>query len=151
MVREGHIVTEFSSVSLVDCAERAWERLDRVDSTLVIDEETGTIQGDEARVQFLFENVFQGMLLLGDDDVNIRVGTLENGFFVEDDGPGILRDERKVMLGEGYNPSKRGTALIVNIVQLIATVHNWEVALTERTDGGLRVEFTTLQNSNPVE
>ncbi|MFC6768369.1 sensor histidine kinase [Natrinema soli] len=78
----------------------------------------------------------------GREDVHIRVGPCDGGFFVADDGPGIPEDERAEVLEQGYSTSEDGSGLGLAIVRAIADAHGWQVAITESEAGGARFEFT---------
>ncbi|MFB6075189.1 MAG: sensor histidine kinase, partial [Haloarculaceae archaeon] len=78
----------------------------------------------------------------GPDDVTVRVGSLADGFFVEDDGPGVPVAERDVVFEAGHSTREDGTGFGLAIVAEIADAHGWDVELTEGADGGARFEFT---------
>ncbi|MBC9986161.1 HAMP domain-containing histidine kinase [Haloferax sp. AS1] len=77
----------------------------------------------------------------GTPGVNVRVGPLEDGFFVEDDGPGIPPEEQDRIFESGYSTDSRGTGLGLAIVAGVADAHGWEVAATTGKNGGARFEF----------
>ena len=77
----------------------------------------------------------------GGESVTVTVGTLPNGFYVEDDGPGIPEEKRDKVLKEGIPTREEGTGLGLSIVQSIAEAHTWDLALTEGSEGGARFEF----------
>ena len=79
------------------------------------------------------------------DGATIRVGPLSDaeaeGFYVEDDGPGIPEGEREQIFEFGYtNDGETGLGLA--IVREIARAHGWEVRATESAAGGARFEIT---------
>ena len=59
---------------------------------------------------------------------------------VADDGPGIPESERDDVFEAGYSTKPGGTGLGLMILQEIADAHDWELALTEGSRGGARVE-----------
>ncbi|WP_115891259.1 sensor histidine kinase [Haloferax sp. Atlit-48N] len=77
----------------------------------------------------------------GTPGVNVRVGPLEDGFFVEDDGPGIPPEEQDRIFESGYSTDSRGTGLGLAIVAGVADAHGWEVTATTGKNGGARFEF----------
>ena len=79
-----------------------------------------------------------------DEGVTVQVGPSTDGFFVADDGPGILPEERAEVFEYGYS-THGGTGLGLPVVRSIAVAHGWEVSIAERTDGGARIEFAGVQ------
>jgi len=71
-----------------------------------------------------------------DPDVTVTVEALENGFAVEDDGPGIPADERDRVFESGYSTAEEGTGLGLAIVDRISDAHGWEVTLVSGADEG---------------
>ena len=72
----------------------------------------------------------------------MRVGALDDGFFVEDDGPGIPEEKREKVLEGGYSSREEGTGLGLSIAQAIAETHGWTLSVTESDEGGARFEIT---------
>ena len=70
-----------------------------------------------------------------------RVERTEEGFAVEDDGPGIEPDVLERIFEHGYTTSAGGTGFGLAIVRRIAEAHGWSVRATESRGGGLRVAF----------
>jgi signal transduction histidine kinase len=88
----------------------------------------------------------------GRADVTVTVGRLDDGFYIEDDGPGIPSDERDTVFEAGYSRSTDGTGFGLSIVERIVDAHGWHVRVTDGADGGARfeitgVEFVTVQGS----
>jgi PAS domain S-box-containing protein len=74
-------------------------------------------------------------------DVTVRVGELDGGFFVEDDGPGIPPDAREAVFDAGHT-SGGGNGLGLAIVERIADAHGWDIGVTAGSAGGARFEIT---------
>jgi PAS domain S-box-containing protein len=108
----------------------------------VVVEADGEICADPGRVRQLLGNLYRNAAEHGGQ--RVVVGDLPDGFYVEDDGPGIDADERDRVFESGYTTSETGTGFGLSIVQRIAEAHGWEVAVTEGERGGARFEFTGL-------
>ncbi|MFB6303946.1 MAG: GAF domain-containing protein [Haloferacaceae archaeon] len=79
------------------------------------------------------------------DDVTVTVGDLRDGFYVEDDGPGIPEADRERIFESGYSTSESGTGFGLAIVKQIVDAQGWEVRVTEGGDGGARFEITGVE------
>ncbi len=144
LARKGQTVGEFDTVDLEAVAEEAWRTADPDQVTLTY-EDPGTVEADPARLQELLENLFRNVAEHAvdgeDDEVEVRIGPLEDGFFVADDGPGIPEADREAVFDHGYTTSDDGTGFGLSIVQRIAEAHDWTISVTEGHDGGARFEI----------
>jgi signal transduction histidine kinase len=70
---------------------------------------------------------------------------MKNGFYIEDDGPGIPEDAREEIFEVGYSTLPDGTGFGLNIVKKIAKAHGWELTVGEGSDGGARFEITGVE------
>jgi len=77
--------------------------------------------------------------------VAVTVGALPDGFYIEDDGPGIPADERDDVFDAGYSTTEEGTGFGLSIVQQIADAHGWDIRVTDGSDGGARFEITGVE------
>jgi signal transduction histidine kinase len=78
-------------------------------------------------------------------DVTVRVGPLDDGFYVADDGPGIPSEDRERVFESGYSTSEDGTGFGLAIVREIADAHGWDVDVCESEAGGARFEVTAVE------
>ncbi len=169
LAREGEQPEAVEELSLESLAEQCWAHVDTGEATLAIDTDR-TVHAEEARVQQLLENLVRnavehgsharrdpvehgsvggrrqtgGAVDHGEEPVSVRVGDLPDGFYVEDDGPGIPPEERGEVFEAGYSTAEEGTGLGLNIVEEIAEAHGWAVDVTEGSEGGARFEFTDV-------
>jgi signal transduction histidine kinase len=81
------------------------------------------------------------------DGVTITVGDLPDGFYLEDDGPGIPESERDTVFDAGYTTSEDGTGFGLRIVERIAEAHGWSVRAGESETGGARFEITGVETA----
>ncbi|MFB6128402.1 MAG: histidine kinase N-terminal 7TM domain-containing protein [Halorhabdus sp.] len=73
--------------------------------------------------------------------LHVRLGRTQDGFYVEDDGPGIPPADREDVFEYGYTTDEDGTGLGLAIVDAIANAHGWDVTATEGRAGGARIVF----------
>ncbi|MFW6265606.1 MAG: two-component system sensor histidine kinase NtrB, partial [Halanaeroarchaeum sp.] len=129
----------FEAVDLASIARDSWRTVDTGAATLRIATDR-TIRADSSRVRQAFENLFRNALEHGGEGVEVTVGALAGGFYVEDDGEGIPADEREAVLNDGYTTAG-GTGLGLSIVEHCADAHDWELVVAESAAGGARFEF----------
>ncbi|QPV61619.1 PAS domain S-box protein [Halosimplex litoreum] len=143
LAREGRDIGALTPVALDAAIDDAW--------TLVTDDVAHAelrratdgdplppIEADDDRLYQLLENLFGNAVEHGGQDVVVTVGALEDGFYVEDDGPGIPEGERDDIFDAGYSTRETGTGFGLNIVEQIAEAHGWDISVTEGADGGVR-------------
>jgi signal transduction histidine kinase len=99
-----------------------------------------TVEGDETRLERLFGNLFRNASEHGDAD-EIRVGLLDSGFYVADDGTGIPESNRAQVFRGGFSTDRDGTGFGLALVREIAEAHGYDVTVTESDNGGARFEF----------
>lgn len=137
-----------SSQELADTAKKAWETIgpetDSADLTIV---DSAPLIADHDLLEYLFSNLFRNSIRHSHDTVTIRVGTRSNGFYVEDNGPGIPVGDREKVFARGYTTTD-GLGIGLHIVHRIAQAHGWNVSVSESESGGTRVELTTETTSH---
>ena len=143
LAREGQTVSELRSVTTTELATECWQLIERDDATLDCGEQL-CFQGDPDRLQHVFENLFRNAVKHGGPTVTVSVGPLDSadGFYIEDDGPGIAPDERDSVFEPGHTTRPDGTGFGLAIVNRIADAHGWSVSLDESSTGGARFEFS---------
>ncbi|WP_231186931.1 PAS domain S-box protein [Haladaptatus sp. DYF46] len=144
LAREGHVVNETESVELPKIVRQAWSSVDTCESVLVVDK-LGTLDADPGRLQELFENLFRNAVEHAGDETTVRVGELTDGFFVEDDGPGIPPEDREAVFEHGYTTVRAGSGLGLSIVSTIANAHGWSISVRDGPDGGARFRICGIQ------
>uniref|UniRef100_A0A7D6CQB6 histidine kinase n=1 Tax=Natrinema zhouii TaxID=1710539 RepID=A0A7D6CQB6_9EURY len=142
LAREGRPIGDTERIDLERLVDRAWANVDTAAATLSVSSDRAIV-ADGDRLLHLFENLFRNAVEHGGSAVNVRVSTTPDGFFVEDDGPGIPADEREAVLEYGHTTAASGSGLGLAIVRQIVDGHGWEIRVTESADGGARFEFDT--------
>ena len=135
------------SMDIESFVDRCWANVATDDATLSVCVE-GTVRAEESRLGQVFENLFRNAVEHAADDrdgVTITVGSLPDGFYVADDGPGIPESDRERIFEAGYSTNRNGTGLGLAIVRDAVEAHGWELAVTESETGGARFEITGVQ------
>ncbi len=145
MVRQGRTVESAEEVRLPSVAEGCWRSVVTGDAELRVDADLG-IRAAPDRLRRLFENLFRNSVEHGGDGVTVRVGALDDGsgFYVADDGPGIPPSERDSVFERGYSSAVEGSGLGLAIVASVARAHDWQISVTDSTDGGTRFEISDV-------
>ncbi|MEF8786447.1 MAG: PAS domain S-box protein [Haloarculaceae archaeon] len=144
LARHGETPADIGSVDLAELVESCWQTVETNDATLVTDIDR-TIRADERQLRQLFENLVRNAIEHGGDGVTVTVGTLDDGFYVEDDGPGIPPDDFDDVFDTSYSTSQDGTGFGLSIVKQIVEAHGWEIRVTEGAEGGARFEIVGVE------
>ena len=148
LARQGEKTQEIDTVSLETCAEKCWERVGGSDATLEVTADQ-TLQADRRQLQRLLENLFENAVDHGGGDVTVSVGSTPAGFYIADDGDGIDVEARQEAFDAGYTTTAEGTGFGLNIVDRVATAHDWDVDLSESANGGARFDITVTEAPDP--
>ncbi|UPV76563.1 PAS domain S-box protein (plasmid) [Halorussus limi] len=149
MTRGGEAATDPELVSLREAAGEVWADVggewDRLE--VVTD---ARVEVEPHHLRHLLQNLLQNAVehspadgsTDAGDGLTVRVGALEDGFYVEDDGDGIPEDDREQVFEAGYTTDDVGIGLGLTFVAQLAELYGWECDLTESESGGARFEFS---------
>ncbi|WP_435361638.1 PAS domain-containing protein [Haloarchaeobius sp. DFWS5] len=145
LARQGKHVSEKRTVDVTSLADRCWRLVETHDARLTVVDEF-TVDGDADRLGNVFENLFRNAVTHGGPAVTVRIGVVdEQGFYVEDDGPGVPPAERESVFEPGHSSTPGGSGFGLAIVRYIAQAHGWEVTCCAGSDGGTRFEFSGVE------
>ena len=146
LARQGQPISETEPVSLATRARRSWSLVETGEAELLVEGDR-RFEADPDRLGQLFENLYRNALEHGRSDATIRVGSLagRDGFFVEDDGPGVPEEDRASIFESGYTTAEEGTGFGLAIVSEIVEAHGWAILVTEGESGGARFEVTGVE------
>lgn len=144
LAREGETVTDANAVSLTTVVEESWKTVETAEASLTVNGDR-TVLADEPRLKQLFENLIRNAVEHGGSAVTVTVGGLEDGFYVEDDGPGISEADAESLFEVGYSTNNEGSGFGLSIVQRIVEAHGWEIRVTNGHKGGARFEITDVE------
>lgn len=147
LAQAGDSIDELDSADLAALTDTCWQQVETADATLATETER-TIRADRSRVQQLLENLFRNAVEHGGEDVTVTVGSLEDGFYVADDGSGIPDDRCEQVFDAGYSTRDSGTGLGLNIVKEIADAHGWTISVADSEAGGALFEITNVEVVN---
>ena len=143
LTRQLEVITETEPVALHDIARRAWTAVDDHRASLELEDDT-IIEADKVRLTECFEILFGNAIehATVDGTVTVRVGTTDDGFYIEDDGPGIPEHRRSSVFDPGYTTSRDGTGYGLDLLERIVQAHGWRVSIETGSDGGARFAFS---------
>ncbi|MFB6139316.1 MAG: PAS domain-containing protein [Halosimplex sp.] len=144
LARNGQTVDEVRSIELGDVAENCWRTVETQGATLRANAES-VVRADGDRLSQLLENMFRNAVEHGGRDVTVTVGDIENGFFVEDDGPGVPGERRDELFERGFSTAGDGTGFGLAIVEQIVDAHGWEISVASGDAGGARFEVEGVE------
>ena len=138
--QQGKTVQNLQPVSLATACEAVRKGI--ADDRLLVETETDSmVMADENRLHQVLDNLFRNARDHNDGDVVVRIGELADGFYVEDDGPGIPAETRKDVFEAGFSTrpdsSGFGLAIILDIIE----AHGWTVSVSDGATGGARFEI----------
>ncbi|WP_128477187.1 PAS domain S-box protein [Halorussus pelagicus] len=143
VTRRGGSVDTTEVVALGEVAREWWDETDP-DGALAVETDR-EILADPSRLRQLLENLYRNAAEHAGPNVSVRVGDLEDGFYVADDGPGIPAEEREEVFAPGYSTSNVGIGFGLAVVEQLVSAHEWHCELTESESGGARFEFTNVE------
>ena len=144
VARQGQMVTNPTPTDIRSVIEVAREGTLPASATLEY-EPVPEVMADGDRLLQVFENLFRNSVDHGSEDVTVRVGPLRDGFYVEDDGPGIPESDREQVFDHGYTTREDGTGYGLSVVRSVIGAHGWDISVTESMDGGARFEITGIE------
>lgn len=142
LARDGAEIDDRQSVSLAAIARTAWDTVATDGATLEVDGDT-TLSADPNRLQQVLENLYRNSVEHAGASVTIRVAPTEDGFLVEDDGPGIPPSVRESVLDGEYTAEDTDVGIGLMVVSHVAQAHGWEMTITDSPDGGACFRFVT--------
>ncbi|EMA61829.1 histidine kinase N-terminal 7TM domain-containing protein [Halorubrum lipolyticum] len=139
--QQGDTVTEPRELSLAALVAEVREAAGDEGAEVAVAADV-TVTADRERLRQALDNLFRNARDHADGPVTVTVGPLPEGFYVEDDGPGIPEADRDAVFDVGFTTRSDGTGLGLAIVRDIVEAHGWSIAATEGPTGGARFEVT---------
>ena len=145
-------VSRIRAEDVVRMAARACALLSREHGVDVV-EDAGAlplIEGDAARLEQALQNLLANAIAHSPRGGTVRVqaeagmfwGAEAVRFVVDDDGGGVVEEDRARLFDPFFSRRKGGTGLGLSIVQRVAEAHGGAVEAGNRPQGGARFTFT---------
>ncbi|MFB6162216.1 MAG: PAS domain-containing protein [Halococcoides sp.] len=131
------------ATDLGDRSRSVWADLDAAGTLSIRD--SAVIDAHPTLLETLLREVFENAITFAGPDPTVRIGMLDQGFVVEDDGPGIPPGRRSDVLryGTSERDDRLGSGLA--ICAAIARAHGWELTITDGSAGGVRLAITDVR------
>ncbi|MEZ3144432.1 sensor histidine kinase [Halobaculum sp. MBLA0143] len=148
LARIGPAAVETGRVRLADSVRTAWDGVATEEATLELTVQPGTvIVADETYLRRLLENLFRNAVDHAGPAPTVTVAATDDGFRVDDDGPGVPPERRDEVTEAGLTTANDGTGFGLSIVDRIAAAHGWRLTVGESTTGGARFAFDRVEVS----
>ncbi|MFT4947635.1 MAG: PAS domain S-box-containing protein [Natronomonas sp.] len=133
-------ISDLETVDLETAVLKAWNMVSSGEATLQV-ESSRQLKADPSALQHLLENLLRNAVDHGPDDVVITVGTIDDGIYVEDTGPGIAPEDRDRVFESGFSTEPDNMGFGLTISKQVANGHGWDISITDAQSGGARFEI----------
>lgn len=154
LARAGQENGSTEAVDFSSAIEDAWHIVVGEDTaaTLDIDDRLpDRIRADIDLLSQILENMFDNAIKHGGEEVTVRVVAMDDGFAIEDDGPGIPESDHETIFERGFSTEDSGIGFGLYLVKKSTLGHGWDIQVTESEAGGARFEFSGVEASGNVD
>jgi len=144
LVRTGDRIRDRSAVDLEDAVAKVRSALEMPGAELIV-EDSAVVKADENCLLEILENLFRNANQHAGPGVTVWVGVLDDGFFVEDDGPGITPERRRTVFTLGTSSGGNRSGIGLGIVKRLVEAHDWQIRIIEGREGGARFEISEVE------
>lgn len=152
LARESTDVTDPTTAQLSEIATDAWGVVETKALELEIDGDR-QLECDPRRLQQVFENLFSNVVSHAVDQApdtdaatTVRVRTIDDGFAISDDGPGVTETQDDNIFQYGMSTSE-GSGAGLAIVRSIVEAHGWSISVGDAATGGARFIIKTADQT----
>ena len=144
LARDGNQVNDAEAIDLATLVTECWQTVETEAATLRADIDC-TVHADRSRLKQLFENLLRNAVEHGGESVTVTVGALADGFYVQDDGPGVPAEIGDAVFEPGWSNLAEGTGFGLSIARQVADAHGWSLDHAATETGGARFEITGVE------
>ena len=141
-------LSELSNCSSGAVVRTAWQAVESDQASLII-EDSQKVVDDRRLLIRLFEHLFRNAIEHAGPECTVRVGVLTDGFYVDDDGPGLPEAVRENAVQADYSTRGAG-GLGLAIVQAVTRAHGGHLIITDASCGGARFELSGFDVPPPA-
>lgn len=141
LARTGALVEQTELVDIEEAVRIAWNNVETGSSTLSI-ESSKPIVASRRSLFHLLEKLIENAVEYAGPGAQVVVGLTDDGFYVEDDGPGVPPAHRDQVFERGFSLERGQSGLGLSIGKRIAEAHGWEIRVEPASIGGARFEIT---------
>lgn len=128
-------------LDIADLASDAWANPNFTNSSKLEIRGSPQIVGDPDATQQLLEHLLMNSIDHTDGDTTVHIGAVTNGFYIEDNGPGVDPEVREKIFKPGATTKPDCAGLGMTIVRQIADHHGWELKISAAEQlTGTRIE-----------
>ncbi|MDZ7689369.1 MAG: PAS domain-containing sensor histidine kinase [Halobacteriales archaeon] len=147
VLRTGEVIGETEEVRLEEAVETVSETVQASELTIEV-ENSPRVECDEEALRRILENLVSNSVEhdAKDGDTEVRIGEMDEGFYYEDDGPGIPEEKRDDIFKPGFSTKSgsKGTGMGLASVRQTVLAHGWDIRVGDaETLDGARFEVLT--------
>ncbi|MXR40193.1 GAF domain-containing protein [Halobaculum sp. WSA2] len=147
LARNGCDVGQREAVDLAALARDAWNHVSTPEASLTLRTDA-TVYANRSRLQQLLENAFRNAVEHAGDDVTVTVRDTDDGFAIEDDGPGLPDHIEGTLFSEEVE-RESGAGLGLLIIERVVNGHGWKGSV-HSDDTGTVFEFHGVGRATPT-
>jgi|GEM_PF-1441026 len=133
--------TRRTSIDLPEFLRTVWADVDPATGSLAVETDQ-VLFADEEQLHCLLRNLFEVALQHGPADVTLTVDELEDGFYLERDGPPLPPEQRDALMEGQVDDDAESLGLAMTIVVGVADANGWDASVSS---GGRRFEFAGVE------
>lgn len=140
LARTGAPIERVQPVSLSSIIEEVFGSMETGKTTVSVEDEI-VVQADRGCLLQILENLLRNAIEHSEKPVAIEIGAVDDGFYIEDNGPGIPEELRESVTRPGFSTRSENAGKGMTIVDRLASAHGWDMEIRDSTTGGTRIEF----------
>jgi signal transduction histidine kinase len=134
----GNVEVRRQELEMTKIANEAWKQVETNGLDLNIEDDF-VIEADQSYLKQILENIYRNAFTHAECASLIKIGELEDGFYIEDDGGGVCES----LIGTELDYLNEELGFGLAIVTFLVQKHDWEIKGKLSDRGGARFEIIT--------